>query len=231
MEILSAHNIIKKYGRHIILNNVTLSVSQGSCVAIAGANGCGKSTLLNILAGTRPATSGELYIQGKKISAKSRLFGDTIGFVPQENPLFENLSVYDNLRFWYCDSRKTSKKEFFDNIPAVLGLAPYKNHTVEKLSGGLKKRLSIACALAKEPPVLILDEPGAALDVVCKENIRQYLLEYKKQGGTIILTSHEDSDLTIADTMYLIEHGRLTRLDRPISGSALAGRLMQGGQS
>lgn len=231
MEILSAHNIVKKYGGRTILNRVTLTVSRGSCVAIAGTNGCGKSTLLNILAGTKPASSGELYIQGKKALAGSRFFNDSIGFVPQENPLFENLSVYDNLRFWYCGNKRSTDKNFFDNIPVVLGLAPYKNHTVEKLSGGLKKRLSIACALANEPPILILDEPGAALDVVCKEDIRQYLLEYKKKGGTIILTSHEDSDLTIADTMYLIEDGHLTLLDRPISGSALAVRLMQGGPS
>lgn len=225
MDILEVKNVTKKYKNRTILDNVSFSAGKGICVAVAGANGCGKSTLLGIIAGARKPSSGDIYIGGRCITHSVHDYTEYIGYVPQENPLFTGLSVYDNLRFWYCDTRRNLKKDFKDGLAASLGLTPYKNYTVEKLSGGMKKRLSIACALAKNPPIIILDEPTASLDIICKEDIKNYLLEYKKNGGTIIITSHEDSDLSIADTMYIIKNGKLIHLEYPIMGSELSERL------
>lgn len=225
MEILKIENITKKYSDRTILDNVSFSACKGTCIAVAGANGCGKSTLLGIIAGARKPSSGDIYIDGKCITHSGHDFAQNIGYVPQENPLFTGLSVYDNLRFWYCDTGRNLKEDFKNGLAAALGLTPYKNYTVEKLSGGMKKRLSIACALAKNPPIIILDEPTASLDIICKEDIKNYLLEFKKNGGTIIITSHEDSDLSIADTMYIIKNGSLIHLEHPIMGRELSERL------
>lgn len=225
MSILSAENITKKYGAKTILENVSFCVEPGSFIAIVGTNGCGKTTLLNILSGVSPATSGTIYINGTRASHKSSLYSKNIGFVPQDNPLFHNLTVLDNLRFWYCDSQRNPKEDLKNGLAAAFGLTSYAGYPVSRLSGGLKRRLSIVCALAQEPPVLILDEPTAALDLVCKNEIHQYLLEYKRQGGTIILTSHEDTELGIADTMYLLKDKTLNKLEHPLTGASLVERL------
>ena len=222
MSILEVSNIRKKYGRRTILANISFNVEQGDCVAIVGANGCGKSTLLGILSGAHKPDEGRITCFGKELTRESKFFSQKIGYVPQENPLMDKLSVYDNLRFWYCDSKKDLKKDLESGIPAMFGLDFYRDYSVDKLSGGMKKRLSIACALAKDPPVLILDEPGASLDIICKEDIKNYLKSYLASGGTVIITSHEDAELSICNRMFLLQNGVLTELpDKPVGGALM----------
>lgn len=222
MSILEVSNIRKKYGRRTILANISFNVEQGDCVAIVGANGCGKSTLLGILSGAHKPDEGRITCFGKDLTRESKFFSQKIGYVPQENPLMDKLSVYDNLRFWYCDSKKDLKKDLESGIPAMFGLDFYRDYSVDKLSGGMKKRLSIACALAKDPPVLILDEPGASLDIICKEDIKNYLKSYLSSGGTVIITSHEDAELSICNRMFLLQNGVLAELpDKPVGGALM----------
>ena len=95
----------------------------------------------------------------------------------------------------------------------MLGISACADKRVDRLSGGQKKRLSIACALAKQPPVLIMDEPGASLDIVCKEDIKNYLQRYMQSGGTVILTSHEQTELELCSRMYLLKNGTMHELD------------------
>lgn len=177
--------------------------------------------MLGILSGSLRADGGTFQIDGQNPFKNSKVFSRYIGFVPQENPLMENLSVYDNLRFWYCDTGRDIKQDLANGVPAILGVTGYLHKTVDKLSGGMKKRLSICCALAKNPPVLILDEPGASLDIVCKQDILNYLKAYTKSGGTVIITSHEEGELKLADRMYLLKDGLLSQLARPVVGNEL----------
>lgn len=225
MYILSTENLTKKYGKKVIFENLSLSIESGSFIAIAGTNGCGKTTLLNILSGVSAATCGTICLDGSIAPNGSPLYRKKIGFVPQDNPLFENLTVLDNLRFWYCDSMRKPKEDLKTGLAAEFGLTEYEKYPVSKLSGGLKRRLAIVCALAKDPPILILDEPTASLDLVCKNEIRRYLLEYKEKGGTVILTSHEDTELALADHMYLLKNKTLSKLGQPLTGTALLERL------
>ncbi len=225
MNVLEVRNINKAYGRKKILSDVSLFAGQGECIGIVGANGCGKSTLLKVLAGAHKADSGSIMCYGRELTGNHRFFSEKIGYVPQENPLMERLTVLDNLKFWYCDSHKDLKRELKDGIPAMFGLDDYAGYTVSKLSGGMKKRLSIACALAKDPPILILDEPGASLDLICKEDIKNYLNNYLAQGGTVIITSHEDSELALCNRMYLLQNNTLTQLDKCLLGSELRERM------
>ena len=221
MAYIEAMNITKSYGRkNVVLKDASFQASQGEYIAIVGANGCGKSTLLGILSGSLKADGGNLLVDGKE-PFNSRVFSRYIGFVPQENPLMENLSVYDNLKFWYCDTGRSLKQDLVNGVPAVLGVSQYLHKTVDKLSGGMKKRLSICCALAKNPPVLILDEPGASLDIVCKQDIMNYLSAYTGSGGTVIITSHEEGELKMADRMYLLKDGVLTQMPKPVIGNEL----------
>lgn len=225
MNVLEVRNINKAYGRKKILSDVSLCAGQGECIGIVGANGCGKSTLLKVLAGAHKADSGSIMCYGRELTGNHRFFSEKIGYVPQENPLMERLTVLDNLKFWYCDSHKDLGRDLKDGIPAMFGLGEYAGYTVSKLSGGMKKRLSIACALAKDPPILILDEPGASLDLICKEDIKNYLNNYLAQGGTVIITSHEDSELALCNRMYLLQNNTLTQLDECLLGSELRERM------
>ena len=155
---IEAENIRKSYGRKTtVLNGASFHAASGEYIAIVGANGCGKSTLLEILAGSLKADGGSLKIDGIDAFADAKLFQKYIGFVPQENPLMEKLSARDNLKFWYCDTGRNMEADLQGGVPAVLGVSGYLDKRVDKLSGGMKKRLSICCALAKNPPVLILE--------------------------------------------------------------------------
>ena len=225
MEIIQVTDINKRYGKKQVLSGACFCVEKGECIGIVGANGCGKSTLLGILSGSHKASSGEILYDGKNPMNCKSLFSAYVGYVPQQNPLLENLTVLDNLRFWYCESDRSLKQDMVSGVPARLGLALCKNDTVERLSGGMRKRLSIACALAKNPPILILDEPGSSLDIICKEDIKSYLETYLKQGGTVIITSHEEAELSLCSRMYLLQEGILTELpDKPM-GKDLMDRM------
>lgn len=225
MNFIEVRDIRKFYGKREILKGVSFAADKGECVALVGANGCGKSTLLGVLAGTLKSASGEILYNGENPFENKKVFQKYVGYVPQENPLMDKLSVYDNLRFWYCDTDRNIDEDMKSGILKEFGLDSYAKYPVNKLSGGLKKRLSIACALAADPQILIMDEPGAALDIVCKEDIKKYLLKYMKKGGTVLLTSHEEAELAICDRMYLLKDGVLTELaDKPV-GAALMERL------
>ena len=212
---IEAENIRKSYGRKTtVLNSTSFHAASGEYIAIVGANGCGKSTLLEILAGSLKADGGSLKIDGRDAFADAKMFQKYIGFVPQENPLMEKLSARDNLKFWYCDTGRNMETDLLNGVPAVLGVSGYLDKRVDKLSGGMKKRLSICCALAKNPP-------GASLDIVCKQDIMNYLSAYTKSGGTVIITSHEEGELKLADRMYLLKNGKLNELDHPVTGNEL----------
>ena len=216
--------IRKKYKKYV-LEDVSFSVEKGQCIGILGANGCGKSTLLSIMAGTKKSNGGRIIYNGIDASKNKNIFTDYIGYVPQENPLIEELSVNDNLKLWYSNSKKDLKKDFLDGVPAMLGLNEVKNIAVGKLSGGMKRRVSIAAALANDAPILILDELSAALDIVCKKEIRQYLAHYLKGNGTIVMTTHEEDEIAICNRLLIMKEGKLSEVDANLSIEDLVNKV------
>lgn len=227
MSLIEVKSVAKKYGRHEVLKDVSFYANTGECVGIVGANGCGKSTLLKILSGSIKPDSGRLVYEGADPLKNVKIFERLIGYVPQENPLMTQLSVMDNLKFWYCDSSRSLKNDLINGAPAMLGISAYADKRVDRLSGGQKKRLSIACALAKQPAVLIMDEPGASLDIVCKEDIKNYLKRYMQSGGTVILTSHEQTELELCSRMYLLKNGTMHELDGHPGAAELKSVIME----
>ena len=227
MERILASGIESAYGRKNVLMGVDLAADAGQCVGIVGANGCGKSTLLNILAGLRDAKTGNIFFDGQRAEGRAarRLFQSYTGYVPQENNLIPELSVKDNLLIWYRD-RRLLACELQEGFLRILGVDKMLLLKAGKLSGGMKKRVSIGCALAGNPPILILDEPDAALDLPGKADIRRYLILYKQRGGTILLATHEESDLDICDRIYALKGGRSREIDRTLRGEELLKRIM-----
>ena len=194
MKMIEIENLTSAYGRKNVLQGVSFEAERGDCIGIVGPNGCGKSTLLSILAGVLKPSSGTIRYYGKNALENQVVFRKMTGYVPQENPLMPELSVYDNLRLWYPDKKELAK-ELEEGFLRILGISEFLKMPVSKLSGGMKKRVSIGIALAGMPPVLILDEPSAALDLVCKEEIRHYLQIYLERKGTVVITTHEESEL------------------------------------
>lgn len=198
-------HISKSYGRKNVLKDVSLGMSSGTCVGILGGNGCGKSTLLSVLAGIRKASSGRFLCDGQDMFKDRRQRAATIGYVPQGTPLVEELSARDNLLIFY--SSKELDRELSKGTLKLLGIDEYVDVPVRKMSGGMKKRLSIGCAVANHPKLLILDEPSAALDLICKQSIRRYLAAYKKNGGAILLATHDEEELKLCDDWYILKSG------------------------
>lgn len=215
--------IRKSYGHKKVLEGVSLKVGEGSCVGILGSNGCGKSTLLSILAGVQRADEGVFLYQGENLLKDGAQRTSVLGYVPQGNPLIEELSAWDNLRMWY--DKKTIRRELADGVLAMLGIDSFLKVPVRKMSGGMKKRLSIGCAVAAGPRILLLDEPSAALDIVCKEHIYQYLKKYIEEGGIVLLATHDAQELELCDECYILKQGVLSSYQYDGDIHRLAGNL------
>lgn len=197
----------KSYKRHLVLRDVNLSVEPGTCVGILGANGCGKSTMLSILAGVQPADGGQFLSDGVDLLRDGKARAKQVGYVPQGTPLVEELSARDNLLLWY--TRADMQAQLHEGVLKLLGIGDFLKVPVSKMSGGMKKRLSIGCAMAKQPPVLLLDEPTAALDLACKQSIAAWLRQYKADGGILLLTTHDVLELELCDRWYILKEGVL----------------------
>lgn len=225
MEIEAVH-LKKRYGKKIVLQDINFSVREGQCIGIVGVNGSGKSTLLSILAGVMKADEGQWLFNQQPVFHKKRADNLRIGYVPQQNPLMEELTAWDNLKLWYCESSLDIKKELEQGMLAMLGISEFLKVPVHKLSGGMKKRLSIACAAANNPQLFIMDEPGAALDMLCKERIYNYIQEFKKKQGIILLATHEEPEIRLCDTIYILKNGKLEQQEYEGNIHKLVGKLL-----
>ncbi|MCL2400689.1 MAG: ABC transporter ATP-binding protein [Defluviitaleaceae bacterium] len=192
--MLVAENIHKKYLHHV-LKGVSFKAHKEEIIGIAGENGSGKSTLLSALSGNLIPDDGNVTIEGK------------VGYVPQESALFNNLSVKDNLKFWAA----AYKQPWKDVLPIVSGILPDDSDFFKKrvlhLSGGMKKRLSIALACLNSPEYLIMDEPTAALDIGFKGVLAQLMQKIRNEGKGVIFSSHQPDELLWCDRIYILRDG------------------------
>lgn len=211
--MLIAENICKKYNKsNSVLNSVSFTASPGEIVGIAGENGSGKSTLIYILTTLTKPDQGKVYLMDHDIFKHPELVKRFIGFVPQENALFDSLSVSDNIKFWAAAYGADARLVYFPK--------EYRGYKVSQLSGGMKKRLSIAIALMNNPDYLIMDEPTSALDIRFKKELTSTILEMKNNGKTIIFTSHQPDELLVCDRLYILKGGVFIYSGKPEELSA-----------
>ena len=189
---IKVENISKSYGKQKILKNVNFELEEGTCSCITGRNGCGKTTLLSILMGVEKADSGRVLWPARNYS---------IGYLPQINPLMEDMSVLDNLKLW------ADNKEYMQDALTRFELSEIKGKRVSKLSGGMKRRLAIACALVNKPRLLVMDEPTAALDIVYKKIIHDEMIRFMNEGGTIVMVTHEKEEIDMCHKVMVLENG------------------------
>ncbi|MCQ2494390.1 MAG: ABC transporter ATP-binding protein [Lachnospiraceae bacterium] len=203
---MQIEHIKKHYNKKIVLKDVSFQIAEGECVGILGGNGCGKSTLLSILAGVNKPDEGSFIHNETNLLRDRKVRSRFVGYVPQGNPLYDELTAKDNLKLWY--SATSMKKELAEGgVLHMLGINEFLNTRVSKMSGGMKKRLSIGCAMAGKPGILLLDEPSAALDLVCKQQIYSYLRTYMQAGGSVIIVTHDIQDLSLCNRYLLLKDG------------------------
>lgn len=197
----------KRYGKRDILKGVTLNIEFGSCIGILGGNGSGKTTILSILAGITDADEGEFICEDYDLLKDDKRRRFLVGIIPQCNPLIEELSGKDNLLLWH--DRKYLNMSAKEGIIKELGITKFINKRVSTLSEGMKKRLSIACAVKEHSKILLMDEPSAALDIVAKEIIHEYIKKFIDMGGIVILVTHDEGELNLCDRHYILKDGIL----------------------
>lgn len=207
--MIEVSNVAKRYGRRQILQDISFQANCGEYVVIVGRNGCGKSTLMQILAGIIKPNAGTMRYFGQEPLKKHKFFHKFCGYVPQETPLLEELTVQDNLKLWGANRSKQ-----YEQILDMFQLREMMKMEVGKLSGGMKRRLAIACALAEWPPILLLDEPTSSLDIYYKNSIQQWLAEYKRMNGIVLMTTHDENEILSADKCLVMADGRLTELKK-----------------
>lgn len=196
------------------LRGVTFDVPRGSFFGLLGPNGAGKSTLINILSGLTVKTSGTAEICGYDIEHDLRQARSSIGVVPQELVLDVFFTVREALELHAGYYGVPKAKRRTNEIIAAMGLEDKADIPPRRLSGGMRRRLLIAKALVHAPPVLILDEPTAGVDVELRMQLWDYVRELNKQGTTVLLTTHylEEAE-QLCDTIAIINHGQLIKLD------------------
>ena len=212
---IQINSIHKHFGALHALKGIDLSIEQGEFFALLGPNGAGKSTLINILAGLIKPSSGDISVLGFDVVKQYRQARQLLGIVPQELVFDPFFNVREMLRFQAgYFGRGPENDAWVDEILAGLGLADKANTNMRKLSGGMKRRALIAQALAHKPPVIVLDEPTAGVDVELRQTMWAFIKKLNREGHTIILTTHylEEAE-TLCNRIGMMKQGELVALD------------------
>ena len=198
-------DIRKSYGRHSVLRGVSFDAERGEAIGIVGANGSGKSTLLRVLAGVLRPQGGQFLWEGGDLLRSRSALEQTVAYVPQGTPLIEELSALDNLRLWYAPAALRASLD--GGMLRELGIHEFLKTPARSLSGGMRKRLSIGCAICRDPQILLLDEPTAALDLAARERLLSYFFSFRARGGLVLLATHDLRELATCSRCFLLHGG------------------------
>ncbi len=218
MSAISFQNVAKTYdaaGRQVrALQGVSFDIAQGEFFGLLGPNGAGKTTLISILAGLARASSGQVRVLGHDVRADYQAARRALGVVPQELVFDPFFSVRETLRnqSGYFGIRRND--DWIDELLTHLGLADKANANMRQLSGGMKRRVLVAQALVHRPPVIVLDEPTAGVDVELRQTLWQFVARLNKEGHTVLLTTHylEEAE-ALCHRIGMIKQGQLVALD------------------
>lgn len=225
MSAIRLENLTKKYKDTIAVDNLSLEIKEGELFSLLGVNGAGKTTTIKMLSCLTKPTQGDAFLLGKSIISEPNEVKKLIAVSPQESAVANGLTVKENLELmcgvFGFDKEKRVKK--IEEISSLLGLEAVLNKKTSKLSGGYKRRLSIAMALISEPKILFLDEPTLGLDVIARSELWDLIKELKNKA-TIILTTHymEEAE-ALSSRVAIMKDGLLLVCDTPNKIKEIAG--------
>jgi ABC-2 type transport system ATP-binding protein len=210
--MIEVRQLNKSFGTLLAVDNINFIAKSGEIFGLLGPNGAGKSTTINCISGLITATGGSVNINGFNIAAETVKAKQSLGLVPQELALYEDLSAHENLLFW-GSAYGLGGKELEQRIQDVLtdvGLENRQKEAVKQFSGGMKRRLNFACAILHKPAALLLDEPTVGVDPQSREHLLNAIIELKKAGTAVIYTTHymEEAE-RLCDNLAIIDKGKI----------------------
>ena len=209
--VIEVKNLVKKYKELTAVDDLSFSVKEGEIIGLLGPNGSGKSTTINCILSLLSFNSGEIKIFGKTMTPDSLDLKRKIGVVFQDVAVFDELTVWENVNYFcnlYISDKKTCD-QYTEEAIKLVGLEDFKKFIPKKLSGGLLRRLNIACGIAHKPKLIFLDEPTVAVDPQSRNNILDGIKELRKNGATIVYTTHYMEEAARADRVIVINDGRI----------------------
>lgn len=210
--LVHIENLVKRYGDLLALDHLSLDIEEGEIFGLLGPNGSGKTTAINCLLALLKYDKGTITIFGKDMKPDSYDIKQDIGVVMQNVAVFEQMSVYENIDY-FCGlyiRDKQKRKELVEEAIAFTGLSDFRKMRPKKLSGGLLRRLNIACGIVHKPRLIIMDEPTVAVDPQSRNKILEGIVELNRQGSTIIYTSHYMEEVEqICTRIAIMDHGRV----------------------
>ena len=214
MSAISFKHLTKHYGSLVALNDVSLEIEEGEFFGLLGPNGAGKTTLISILAGLCRPTAGSVEVMGHDVQADFREARRLLGIVPQELVFDPFFTVRETLQFQSGYFGIKNNGEWIDEILHHLGLADKANKNMRALSGGMKRRVLVAQALVHRPPVIVLDEPTAGVDVELRQSLWKFISRLNQEGHTIVLTTHYlEEAQELCGRIAMLKKGQIVALD------------------
>lgn len=210
--MIQAEKLVKRYGRTLAVDGVSISIERGKVLGLLGPNGAGKTTTVSMISGLTVPDSGEVRIDGNPLRSDTDPAKRKLGLVPQDLALYDELSARHNLEFFGSLYELNGAKldERIASVLLLVGLADRAGDTVKTFSGGMKRRLNLAAGLLHDPDVLLLDEPTVGVDPQSRNAIFDNLEQLKAQGKALLYTTHymEEAE-RLADRIVVIDHGRV----------------------
>ncbi|MCJ8011973.1 ABC transporter ATP-binding protein [Paenibacillus sp. KQZ6P-2] len=212
MNVLDIRGLTKKFGDFVAVDNMSLTVREGEIFGFLGANGAGKSTTINVVSSLLRPSSGEIRILDKDIMKQSRFAKMNLGIVPQDLAIYEDMTAYENVSFFagLYGLRGIKLKERTIEALDFVGLGDKAKSFPKNFSGGMKRRLNIACAIAHKPKLIIMDEPTVGIDPQSRNYILTSVRKLNESGCTIIYTSHYMEEVEeICSRIAIVDHGKI----------------------
>lgn len=213
--MIKINDISKSYGSVKALDNINLKIEQGELFGLIGPDGAGKTSLFRILTTLILADEGNAWINGWDIVKDYKKIRNDIGYMPGRFSLYQDLTVEENLQF-FATVFNASIEENYSLVKDIYRqIEPFKNRRAGKLSGGMKQKLALSCALIHKPSVLFLDEPTTGVDPVSRKEFWEMLKNLKQQGITILVSTPYMDEATLCDRIALMQHGKILSVDSP----------------
>ncbi|MPQ23749.1 ABC transporter ATP-binding protein [Bacillus paralicheniformis] len=212
MNVLEIHHLTKKFGDFVAVDNISLSIEEGEIFGLLGANGAGKSTTIHMISSLLRSNEGEILILGKNIAKHRKFAKMNIGIVPQDLAIYEDLTAYENVKFFagLYGLRGAHLHNRVEEALQFVGLSDKHKSFPKNFSGGMKRRLNIACAIAHRPKLIIMDEPTVGIDPHSRNYILESVKKLNAMGCTIIYTSHYMEEVEeICTRIAIVDHGKI----------------------
>jgi ABC-2 type transport system ATP-binding protein len=226
---LSLRGLTRRFGADVAVDALTFDVARGELFGLVGPDGAGKTTTLRMLAGVLPPSAGDALIAGISVAREPERVKPHIAYMAQRFGLYEDLTVSENIAF-YADLYRVPRAERparLERLYRFSGLGPFRDRLAGQLSGGMKQKLSLSCALIHHPAVLLLDEPTFGVDPISRRDLWLILHEMVADGMTVMVSTSYLDEAERCDRVALLDHGRVLALDAPAAlQRSLPGRLL-----